>query len=141
MRLGAIPALYSVHNRGKVIGTQPLSSQINHEPLYAKFKKIAEMLKEAGYATGGVGKWAMGGVGTTGHPNRNGFDFWMGYLDQGNAHNYYPAHLWLNEDKFPMKGNVLSDDKRARGRVAVERVTYSHDVMTDQILDFIRRNP
>ncbi len=98
------------------------------------------MLHEAGYATGGVGKWAMGGVDTSGHPNRNGFDFWMGYLDQGDAHNYYPAHLWLNDQKFPLAGNVLSDDPDAHGRVAVQRVTYSHDVMTGQAFDFVRRN-
>jgi uncharacterized sulfatase len=101
---------------------------------------VAELLQQAGYATGGVGKWAMGNVENTGHPNHNGFDFWMGYLDQSEAHNYYPTHLWLNKEKFPLKGNVLSDDPNARGRVAVKRVTYSHDVMTDQMLDFIRRN-
>jgi uncharacterized sulfatase len=101
---------------------------------------VAELLKEAGYATGGVGKWAMGGVETTGHPNLNGFDFWMGYLDQGNAHNYYPTHLWLNTQKYPLKGNILSNDPDARGRVATQRITYSHDVMTGQMLDFIRRN-
>jgi arylsulfatase A-like enzyme len=99
---------------------------------------VAELLQEAGYATGGIGKWAMGGVDTTGHPNRNGFDFWMGYLDQGDAHNYYPANLWRNDQPFPLPGNVIMDDPRARGRVASERATYSHDVMTEQAFDFIR---
>lgn len=103
---------------------------------------VAELLNGAGYATGGVGKWAMGGVETTGHPNKNGFDFWMGYLDQGQAHNYYPPHLWRNMDKVPLKGNVLLDHKNARGRVANKenRVTYSHDVMTQEALGFVRRN-
>ena len=99
---------------------------------------VAELLKEAGYITGGVGKWAMGGVGTTGHPNRNGFDFWMGYLDQSEAHNYYPTHLWRNDEKFPLEGNVIGDYPNGRGRVASKRVTYSHDVMTGQMLEFIR---
>ena len=36
---------------------------------------VAELLQDAGYTTGGVGKWAMGGVGTSGHPNNNGFHF------------------------------------------------------------------
>ncbi|MFV1964408.1 MAG: arylsulfatase [Pirellulaceae bacterium] len=101
---------------------------------------VAELLKGAGYATGGVGKWAMGGVETTGHPNLNGFDFWMGYLDQGNAHNYFPPHLWRNQQRYPLQGNVLSKDPRAHGRVAVQRVTYSHDVMTNQMLEFVRQN-
>lgn len=99
---------------------------------------VAKLLKQAGYQTGGVGKWAMGGLGTTGHPNKNGFDFWMGYLDQSEAHNYYPTHLWRNDQKFPLKGNVIGDYPNGRGRVASKRVTYSHDVMTDQMLDFIK---
>ena len=101
---------------------------------------VAELLQQAGYVTGGVGKWAMGGVGTTGHPNLNGFDFWMGYLDQGEAHNYYPTHLWRNEEKVPLEGNVLSDDPDARGRVAAKRTTYSHDLMTEAAFDFVRQN-
>ncbi len=101
---------------------------------------VAEILKKAGYTTGGVGKWAMGGVGTSGHPNRNGFDFWMGYLDQGEAHNYYPTHLWRNSEKVPLEGNVLSKHPAARGRVATERKTYSHDVMTKEAFDFIRQH-
>ena len=96
---------------------------------------VAELVHGAGYATGGVGKWAMGGDGTTGHPNENGFDFWMGYLDQGAAHNYYPEFLWRNGEKVPLPGNEEGPKKR----VSVKRVTYSHDRMTEAALEFIRR--
>ena len=101
---------------------------------------IAELLKAVGYKTGGVGKWALGGEGTSGHPNMNGFDFWMGYLDQGIAHNYYPTHLWRNSEKMELSGNVISTHKHSRGRVSEKRVTYSHDVMTEEALGFIKRN-
>jgi uncharacterized sulfatase len=120
-------------------GHTPINSNANYN-FQPSDVTVAELLQEAGYATGGVGKWAMGGVETTGHPNLNGFDFWMGYLDQGNAHNYYPTHLWRGTRKYPLKGNILSKEPNARGRVATQRITYSHDVMTDQMLDFIRRN-
>ena len=99
---------------------------------------VAELLKSVGYVTGGVGKWAMGGVDTSGHPNRNGLDFWMGYLDQSEAHNYYPTHLWRNDVKVPLPGNVIGDYPNGRGRVAKKRVTYSHDVMTEAALKFVR---
>jgi arylsulfatase A-like enzyme len=98
---------------------------------------VAELLNDAGYATGGVGKWAMGNTGNSGHPNKNGFDFWMGYLDQGLAHNYYPPHLWRNTEKFTLPGNVIGDYPNGRGRVSSTRETYSHDVMTDQMLQFV----
>ena len=126
---------------GRHMGHTPIWSNAaytfeNNEPT------VAELLQEAGYATGGIGKWAMGGVGTTGHPNANGFDFWMGYLDQGAAHNFYPTNLWRNHYQVPMPGNELLDHPRARGRVAKanQRKTYSHDVMTEEAFGFIRRH-
>lgn len=126
---------------GRHMGHTPIWSNAkylfqNNEPT------VAELLKGAGYATGGVGKWALGGVGTTGHPNANGFDFWMGYLDQSEAHNYYPTNLWRNHYQVPMPGNELMDHPAARGRVAKpqKRQSYSHDMMTTEAFEFIREN-
>ncbi|WP_182865094.1 arylsulfatase [Rhodopirellula sp. JC639] len=107
---------------------------------------VAKLLQQAGYATGGVGKWALGHVDSPeevnndGHPNRNGFDYWYGYLNQSNAHNYYPPYLWENDRQVFLPGNVLMDHPMARGRVSEKKVTYSHDKMTDAALDFIQRN-
>jgi len=107
----------------------------------AKDVTVAELLHSAGYATGGVGKWAMADADGNGHPNDNGFDFWMGYLDQGQAHNYYPLYLWRNHEKVALEGNELYEpDARNRGRVARKRVVWSHEVMTNAALDFIREN-
>ena len=33
---------------------------------------------------------------TTGDPLKQGFNYYYGYLDQKQAHNYYPTHLWEN---------------------------------------------
>ena len=102
---------------------------------------VAELLQQAGYVTGGVGKWAMADADGNGHPNDNGFDFWMGYLDQSEAHNSFPLYLWRNREKVPLAGNVLYEkDEVNRGRVAKKRVTWSHDVMTGEALQFIRDN-
>lgn len=124
---------------GNHMGHTPINSNAGYH-FKPEDVTVAELLKDAGYATGGIGKWAMGGVDTTGHPNLNGFDYWFGYLDQSAAHNYYPLHLWENDQKFPLEGNVLSDDPNARGRVAVERVTWSHEPMAEKTLDFIRKH-
>ena len=107
---------------------------------------IAQRLKAAGYATGGIGKWALGNVNNpseienAGHPNGNGFDSWFGYMNQGNAHNFYPPFLWDSKTQVLYPGNVLSDDPNARGRVSVKQTTYSHDQMTDAAFQFIRAN-
>ncbi len=108
---------------------------------------VARLLQDAGYATGGVGKWALGNVDepaevdNPGHPNHNGFDSWFGYLNQGNAHNFYPPFLWDNQEQFALSGNVLmTDNPQARGRVSKKKVTYSHDEMTDRAFAFIRKN-
>lgn len=107
---------------------------------------VAQRLKAVGYATGGVGKWALGNVDhpsevdNTGHPNNNGFDYWFGYLNQGNAHNFYPTFLWENKTQVPLPGNVIGDYPKGRGRVSSQKVTYSHDQMTDAALRFVRRH-
>ncbi|MCD0460725.1 arylsulfatase [Roseiconus lacunae] len=107
---------------------------------------VAKLLQNAGYVCGGVGKWALGHVenpseiDNPGHPNRNGFDYWHGYMNQSQAHNYYPLHLWENDRQVLLPGNELLDHPQARGRVSSKRETYSHDVMTDAAMQFIRRN-
>jgi len=97
---------------------------------------VAELLQSVGYLTGGVGKWALGGVGSTGHPNRQGFDFWYGYLDQSEAHNYFPEQLFRNEQAETLPGNKIGSERR----VSIQRTTYSHDRMADEAFDFIRQN-
>ncbi len=90
---------------------------------------VAECFKQAGYATGIVGKWGLAEPDTYGVPNRRGFDYWFGYLNQGRAHNYYPDYLWENEQQYWLDGN-------ADGR----KEQYSHTLMTEKGLDFIRQN-
>jgi len=106
-------------------------------PLRTEDATVAEALKEAGYATGLVGKWGLGEPDTTGIPNRQGFDEFFGYLNQGHAHNYYPEHLWRNEEQVPLEGNVEHEKHK---RVSTERSQYSHDLFTDEALDFVKRH-
>lgn len=57
---------------------------------------IAKLMKQAGYVTGAIGKWGLGMNNTSGDPNKQGFDYFYGYLCQKQAHNFYPTHLWEN---------------------------------------------
>ena len=91
-------------------------------PLRPRDVTVAEVLKGAGYRTGVIGKWGLGEPNTTGIPNRKGFDYWFGYLNQAHAHNYYPDYLWRNEE-----------------RISIPKSTYSHDLFTAETREFIRR--
>lgn len=83
-------------------------SEGGQEPIAAGTVTIASLLKGAGYATAGYGKWGLGFRGTTGAPTRQGFDTFLGWLDQKQAHNYYPTHLWLNETRFPLRNPPIN---------------------------------
>ena len=83
-------------------------------PLPSESVTLAERLKDLGYATAVFGKWGLGGPGSTGQPNFQGFDHFYGYLCQRVAHNYYPTHLWRNHDVDVLHGN---DYFRAHQRI------------------------
>jgi arylsulfatase A len=65
-------------------------------PLHEGAFTVAKLMKQAGYTTGAIGKWGLGMWYSTGDPNKQGFDYFYGYLDQKQAHNLYPTHLWEN---------------------------------------------
>ncbi|HSH20500.1 MAG TPA: arylsulfatase [Draconibacterium sp.] len=73
---------------------------------------VAEVLKNAGYSTGFVGKWGVGLPGTEGVPHKQGFDFAFGFYDQGRAHTYFPFYLIENGKKIEYPGNYQFDMQR-----------------------------
>jgi arylsulfatase len=88
--------------RGDVWNDLSLEGQ---RPLVEGTTTIGTVLQGAGYVTGAMGKWGLGGPGSSGAPNRQGFDRWYGYLGQRLAHNYYPVHLWSDSLKDELAGN------------------------------------
>jgi len=93
------------------------------QPIPADAVTVAELLRQAGYATGVFGKWGLGPHGSAGDPLEQGFDEFYGYLCQIQAHNYYPDSIWHNNEKVPLDGK-----------------TYSHNLVFRQALDFIEKN-
>ena len=114
-------------------------------PLRPSDVTVAELLKQAGYTTGIIGKWGLGETGTTGIPNKKGFDYWFGYLNQRHAHNYYPEFLWKNQEKIAVEGNQLPPESSAEDKIggwgrSVKQVTYSPDLFTKESLAFVEKN-
>ncbi len=55
-------------------------------PMPAGTVTLAHLLNEAGYATGGFGKWGLGAPGSVSDPLASGFDRFYGYNCQRQAH-------------------------------------------------------
>jgi len=107
---------------------------------------VAEVLKKAGYATALCGKWGLGDElphAESGLPNRQGFDYFYGYLNQVHAHNYYPEFLWRNREKVMLRNKVVATGGGYggfKGGYATKRVDYSHDLIAAEALKFIERS-
>ena len=91
---------------GKHTGHATVRNNGGFDPLLPGEETIGSVLKRAGYATGGFGKWGVGGRGTSGVPEQHGFDVFFGYYDQVHAHTYFPRYLIRNSEEVPLAGNT-----------------------------------
>ncbi len=133
--------------RGDVWNDPDLEGQ---RPLLPNTETIGTMLQRAGYTTGAIGKWGLGGPKSTGDPNNQGFDLFYGYLCQRVAHNYYPTHLWRNGEKHLLEENEyfrpsqkLPEDKDPFDKESYAPYSgkqYSMDFMIEEALNFIEKN-
>ncbi len=87
---------------------------------------LAQVLKRAGYDTAMYGKWGLGGTSSGSVPNTRGFDDFFGYLNQTHAHNYFPEHLWQNQEEFLLPANWFNRRKQ-----------YAPDLFTERALKFL----
>jgi arylsulfatase A len=121
-------------------------------PLKAGTVTLPRLLKQAGYVTGGFGKWGLGGPDSDGRPTKQGIDRWFGYNCQRVAHSHYPAYLWDNDQKFPLKNpqnppltgheklpaGADPNDEKSYARLA--GTEYGMDVITEQAIKFVNDN-
>lgn len=114
-------------------------------PLRDEDFTLAELMKKAGFATGGFGKWGLGDLGTEGAPEQQGFDEFFGYYHQIHAHDFYPPYLIDTGHKVPLPGNAGFDyRRRPAGFIPAEenghRRQYAHYAIVERTLNFIRQN-
>jgi arylsulfatase A-like enzyme len=113
-------------------------------PISDETVTLAEVFRNAGYATGAVGKWGLGPVGSSGDPNKQGFDQFFGYNCQSVAHSYYPPHLWRNAERVLINAKPVSGHAPpARGDVQMDEwigETYAPHLMVDEAVEFIEAN-
>jgi arylsulfatase A len=88
-------------------------------PLRPEDLTVAELLQKQGYHNGMIGKWGLGGAGSTGDPNNKGFPDSYGFYEHSEG-NYYPSWLWRN-----------------RKKESVPEGSYQEDLFTAEALKFI----
>jgi len=121
--------LTGMHTGHTVVrGNKEVQPEGQH-PIPAETYTMAEMLKEAGYKTAVYGKWGLGYPGSEGDANMQGFDEFYGYNCQRIAHNYYPYHLWYNQEKVMLEGN------EGKGQEI-----YAPDLIHEKSLEFLEKN-
>lgn len=98
-------------------------------PINADEFTLPAMMKQQGYTTATIGKWGLGMFGSTGDPLRHGIDYFFGYNCQRHAHYHYPNYLYRNAARFELPGNNLKEGNQ-----------YSHDLLEEESLKFIREN-
>ena len=116
---------------GKHAGHSSLRTNGGWEAIRAGEATLASMLKAAGYACGGFGKWGCGARGTSGVPETHGFDLFFGYYDQVHAHTFFPTYLVRNSQEVPLQGNT-GDARHGQ--------TFSQYLIFEQSKDFLRRH-
>jgi arylsulfatase A-like enzyme len=109
-------------------GHTPVRSNSGSSTLLENETTVAQVLKNAGYITGGFGKWGLGLENMPGVPSKKGFDEFYGFYHQVHAHFYYPYWIWHNDEKLMLDGN---DHKFEQ---------YVDDVLHEKTMDFIRTN-
>jgi arylsulfatase A-like enzyme len=113
-------------------------------PISAGIATLPAVFQKAGYATAAIGKWGLGPVGSTGDPNKHGFDLFFGYNCQAVAHSYYPRFLWRNDQQVEINPTPIpANAKQPEGEVKAEKWigrTYAPDLMVKEAREFIDSN-
>jgi arylsulfatase A-like enzyme len=99
---------------------------------------VAGVLQKAGYHTRLIGKWGLGDAGAaeSGLPRRQGFDEFLGYLNQNHAHNHFPDFLWRNEERLSLP-NVVTPKGGEGGGYATTAKVFADDFFAEEVLKFI----
>ena len=119
-------------------------------PLKANTMTIGRMMQNAGYTTGCFGKWGLGFPDSEGTPNKQGFNQFYGYNCQRQAHTYYPAFLYKNEERVYLKNKVINPHLARLGKdedpydpqnyKRFEQEEYANDLIFDELMSFVDEN-
>ncbi|WKN42791.1 arylsulfatase [Tunicatimonas pelagia] len=117
-------------------------------PLPADTPTLPKLLKQAGYATGMIGKWGLGAPHTKSIPTTMGFDYFYGYNCQRQAHTYYPVHLYENERRVYLRNDTVpprarmpegADPYNLASYADFTLTDYTPDLMFEKLMQFVNK--
>ena len=135
-----------VWNFEKAVNDPNLEGQ---RPILNSTITLGEVMQNAGYKTGVVGKWGLGAPLTEGIPTKNGFDFFYGFNCQRQAHQLYPKHLWKNEEKVWLDNEIIAPSTKLDEGADIndlasykkyDQVDYAPALMQKEVISFIEEN-
>lgn len=88
---------------------------------------IPQVLNQAGYTSGMVGKWGLGLEGTTGAPENKNWDFFTGFLHHIEGHFQKPDSVWVLDNGESKK-------------VGIAENIYVNELFAKEALRFIDEN-
>jgi len=91
---------------------------------------IAQYLRLAGYRTGFIGQWGLGGL-----PEGKGFDQVAACLDERAEFDHYPSRLWRYDNVTSFAGDVEFPNNDGG-----MKITYFPDLFTTSAMNFIANN-
>lgn len=118
-------------------------------PMPSNTQTLAKLLKTAGYHTGMIGKWGLGAPHTESIPTKMGFDYFLGFNCQRQAHTYYPVHLYENENRIYLNNDTIAPHTSlVEGANPLSPQSYANfhlndyapDIMFDGMMGFIDKN-
>ncbi|MFI3325268.1 MAG: sulfatase-like hydrolase/transferase [Clostridia bacterium] len=108
---------------------------------------LPHVFKNAGYATGEIGKLEWGFAVTPQEMEKHGWDYHYGYYDHQMCHGFYPPYLFENGNSVKIEGNTHSDCAKVMGKppklcdMNKEGMeVYSQDLFDEKIVNFIKKN-
>ena len=140
-----MPERGDIGNLDAVLADSTLEGQ---RPMPEGTITIASLMKMVGYKTGCIGTWCLGAPASSSIPRKMGFDFFYGYHCQRQAHDYYPAFLWRNEQReyLPNRmnpGNRIDEGCDPLSIGCYEKFTsvaYSPELIFNEVKKFVERN-
>lgn len=88
---------------------------------------LPQILHQAGYVNGMVGKWGLGRLGTTGAPEKKGWDFFSGHLHHIEGHFQHPDSVWQIKEGKSVK-------------IAIPQKKYVNEWFKDEAIRFMQEN-